>query len=338
MIDLNEVAMFVQVIRAGSFIEAARRLGIPANTLSRRVRQLETRLETRLMQRSTRKLTLTTAGHAFFEQCAPAVEKVLDTGQRLVDGSQTPGGSFRVAAPAGFFDLFRIEWVAEFLASHPRVRIDFVLDDAAADLIGEGIDMAFRAGVTTAGGFTVQRIIPHYLVLLASPGYLEQRGAPAELQALAQHDCLTASSRQGRTVWRLQGPHGAEEVQVSGRLAANDARVLLKACVEGLGIALMPSTLCAREVAAGRLARVLPQYRRGGADFSVLFPSREQIPLAVSAFADFAQAKFRAIAIEGAFDLPGMEGETGVAVLTGDSGPKRQRKPGRLPRNTAAAR
>ena len=303
MLDLNEVAMFVQVTRAGSFTEASRRLGIPPNTLSRRVRQLETRLETRLMQRSTRKLTLTAAGHAFFERCAPAVETVLATGQQLVDGSRTPSGSIRVAAVAGFFDLFRIEWMAEFLALYPQVRVDFVLDDAMTDLIGERIDMAFRAGVMPGAGFAFRQILPHSLILAASPEYLAARGAPKQFQALAEHDCLISSSRQGRISWRLQGPAGDEDVQVGGRFAANDARVLMKACIAGLGIALLPATLAAPALASGRLVRVLPEYRRGGSDFSVVFPSREQIPLAVLAFADFAQARLRAAASEGAYGL-----------------------------------
>ena len=138
MLDLNEVAMFVQVVRCGSFAEAARRLGMPANTLSRRIQGLEARLGTRLMQRSTRKLTLTSAGQAFHERCAGAVDGLVDAGQELMTGSQTPSGLLRVAAPADFFEFFPIEWIAEFLAAHPLVRLDFVLSDAKADLIADG--------------------------------------------------------------------------------------------------------------------------------------------------------------------------------------------------------
>ena len=137
MLDLNEVRMFVQVVRARSFAEAARRLGVPPNTLSRRVRQLEAGLDTRLMQRSTRKLTLTAAGSAFFERCAPAVDGVLEAGKELAGGSQTVSGTVRIAAPADFLDFFKIEWVMQFLALHPKVRLDFVLSDARADLIGD---------------------------------------------------------------------------------------------------------------------------------------------------------------------------------------------------------
>jgi DNA-binding transcriptional LysR family regulator len=146
MFDLNDVAMFVQVVRCGSIAVAARRVGVPSNTVSRRIQQLEARLGTRLMQRSTRKLTLTSAGRAFHERCAGAVDWLFEAGQELMTGSHEPGGLVRVAAPADFFDFFPMEWVAGFLAAHPRVRLDFVLSDAKADLIAEQIDVAFRGG------------------------------------------------------------------------------------------------------------------------------------------------------------------------------------------------
>src|ERR1700735_4153129 len=122
MLDLNEVRMFVQVVRARSFAEAARRLGVPPNPLSRRVRQLEAGLDTRLMQRSTRKLALTEAGSAFFERCAPAVDGVLEAGKDLAGGRQTVSGTVRIAAPADFLDFFQIEWGREFLGLNRKVR------------------------------------------------------------------------------------------------------------------------------------------------------------------------------------------------------------------------
>ena len=121
MLDLNDVAVFVQVVRCGSFAEAARRLGMPPNTLSRRVQQLEAHLGTRLMQRSTRKLSLTSAGQEFHDRCAEAVEGLVDAGQSLLSRNEAPSGLVRVAAPADFFDFFPMEWLAAFLAAHPQV-------------------------------------------------------------------------------------------------------------------------------------------------------------------------------------------------------------------------
>jgi DNA-binding transcriptional LysR family regulator len=292
-LDLNEVRMFVQVVRARSFAEASRRLGVPSNTLSRRVRQLEAALDTRLMQRSTRKLTLTAAGSAFFERCAPAVDGVLEAGKDLADGSQTPSGTVRVAAPADFLDFFQIEWVREFLALHRKVRLDFVLSDARADLIEEAIDVAFRGGVVADGQWVFRRLMSQSFVLVASPSYVQARGLPETLHSLERHDCVTACGRPTTVTWTLEGPHGGEEVKVGGRFGANSARTLLNGCLSGLGIALLPSILIVPHIGAGRLVYVLPEYRRAGADLNVILPSSQQIPIAVSAFVEFAAEKLQ---------------------------------------------
>lgn len=286
MFDLNDIAMFVQVVRCGSFAEAARRLGLPPNTVSRRIQQLETQLGTRLMQRSTRKLTLTQAGRAFHERCAGAVDGLLEAGQELVTGSQEPSGLVRVAAPADFFDFFPMEWVAAFLAEHPRVRLDFVLNDAKADLIAEQIDVAFRGGPLRDSGYIGRQLLGvRSDGMVASPAYIAARGAPGTLQDLTSHDCVISAHPSGRATWRLVGPDGVEEeVQVAGRFSGNTAQALRKATVAGLGVALLPPPLVRLDVQDGLLVPVLPQYQRTSLGLSVLYPSRRQLPLAVSAF------------------------------------------------------
>ena len=285
MLDLNDIAMFVQVVRHGSFAEAARRLGLPPNTVSRRIQQLEAQLGTRLMQRSTRKLTLTSAGQAFHERCAGAVDGLVEAGQELVTGSREPSGLVRVAATADFFDFFPMEWVADFLAANPLVRVDFVLSDAKADLIAEQIDVAFRGGAQPDSGYVGRKLLgPRTDGLVASPAYIAAHGAAATLQDLAQHDCVTAAHPSGRATWRLTGPDGEEEVQVTGRFSGNTAQALRRAAVAGLGIALLPPSMGRLDVAAGRLVPVLPQYQRTGQGLTVLYPSRKHLPLAVSAF------------------------------------------------------
>jgi DNA-binding transcriptional LysR family regulator len=294
VLDLNEVRMFVQVVRARSFAEAARRMAVPPNTLSRRIRQLEAGLDTRLMQRSTRKLTLTAAGLAFFERCAPAVDGVLDAGKELAGVSQTAGGTVRIAAPVDFLDFFKIEWVMQFLALHPKVRLDFVLNDARADLIAEAIDVAFRGGSGSDQHVLLGRLIPQSLMLVASPTYTRSRGHPKTFAELSRHDCVTASG-PGPVTWTLDGPDGREEVKVSGRFRANSAGILLKSCLAGLGLALLPGVLVVAHIRAGRLVHVLPDYHREGADLKVILPSGQQIPTAVSAFIEFAAKKLRSI-------------------------------------------
>ena len=297
MLDLNDVAIFVQVVRCGSFAEAARRLGVPPNTLSRRVQQLEAQLGTRLMQRSTRHLTLTSAGQVFLERCSGAVEGLMDAGEELLAVNQEPSGLVRVAAPADFFDFFAMEWLTEFLAAHPKVRVDFVLSDGRADLIADRIDVALRGGILEDSSLFARKVLDAGNDgLVASPAYVARQGVPDTLQDLAGHDCLVFGHPSGKATWRVTGPDGAQaEVQVSGRFSGNTAQALRKAALAGLGIALLPSTLTQRDLRAGLLVPVLPEYRRQGHGVHMVYPSRRYLPLAVSAFMELVISKMGAM-------------------------------------------
>ena len=144
MLDLNQMALFVHVVQAGSFAEAARRLGLPPTTLSRQVAQLEDSLQARLLQRTTRKLSLTDAGRTLYDRCAVQIEALSESADVLSGDAYTPKGRIRVAAPAEFFDYFQMDWLAEFLAHYPAVQVEFVLSNGMADFVDEGIDLAFR--------------------------------------------------------------------------------------------------------------------------------------------------------------------------------------------------
>src|SRR5450830_1566277 len=179
-----------------------------------------------------------------------------------------------------------MDWVAEFLARYPQVKLDFVLSDAKADLIAEQIDVAFRAGPLQDSAFVGRQLLgPRSDGLVASPAYLAAQGAPLTLQDLAHHDCISAPHPSGHTTWRLSNPAGVEEeVQVSGRFSANTAQSLRKAALAGLGIVLLLPTMARFDVQAGLLVPVLPGYQRKSRGMSVIYPSRRQLPLAVSAF------------------------------------------------------
>ncbi len=291
MVDLNDVALFVQVVQAGSFAEAARRAGMPSNTLSRRIQQLEAALGARLLHRSTRKLTLTEAGVAFHARSADAVETLSDAAANLTDDGLLPSGKLRVAAAADFFQWFPMEWVAEFMRAHPRVRLEFVLSDARADLVAERIDVAIRAGAVLEPTLVARRIGAGDQTLVASPAYLQERGMPQSPQELPGHDCIVMSSATGRSSWRLDGPDGAIEVAVAGRLQANSAQALLRAAVAGLGIALLPAIMTAPHIRSGALLPVLPQFGVVGVDVHLVYQSRRQLPRAVQAFVEFTMAK-----------------------------------------------
>ena len=285
--------LFVEVVRAGSFAEAARRLGVPANSVSRHIQRLESDLGSRLIHRSTRKLALTNAGRTFFERCAPAIAELAQAGEQLAAENPLPGGLLRVAAPADFFDLFPLEWVASFLDSYPQIRLEFALDDAKTDLITESIDVAIRSGNLVDDHHVGHKLVHTRFWLVASPGYLAARGLPTSLESLRAHDCLTQSHRSGPVVWHLQGPEGQREAPVSGRLRANTARALLRAAVAGLGIALLPEPIVTPQIRAGNLVQILPDYQRAGADLYAVYVSRRQVPRAVGVFIEFVAERLR---------------------------------------------
>lgn len=298
MLDLNELALFVEVVRAGSFAGAGRRLSMPANSVSRRIQALEERLGSRLMQRSTRKLSLTSSGQALYERCAAPVAELAQAGEAVREGGAAVSGLVRVAATAAFFESFAMEWVAQFMALHPQVRMEFMLSDARADMIADGIDLAFRGGPLDEASVVARKLQPVHFGLVASPAYIAARGQPASLRELAAHDCLVLSSRSGPVVWRFgvleKGNEGLSEVRVHGRFGASIAGAVLQAALQGMGIAYLPSVLTGADMEAGRLVRVLPEHRREGSGMYAVLPSRRQVPRAVSAFLDFATEKIRA--------------------------------------------
>lgn len=291
MLDLNDVALFVQVVEAGSFAAAARRLGMPANSVSRRVQGLEQHLGVRLMQRSTRKLTLTDAGRGFHARCAEQVQTLAQAAQELADGSQQPQGAVRVAAPADFFNWFQMDWVVEFLAMHPLVRLEFVLSDARADLIGEGIDIALRTGSIQEPNLVARQIGTSNTLIVASPAYLAARGTPEQLSDLAGHDCIIRAPMAGTAIWRLEGPQGKVETSVQGRFGVNTMDAVIKATLAGLGVALLPAIMAQPLMDAGKLQPVLPAYGVHGVGIHLVYLSRHHLPRAVASFIAFTMDK-----------------------------------------------
>jgi len=293
MLDLNDVALFVQVVREGSFAAAGRRLGMPANTLSRRLQLLETALGTRLLLRTTRKLSLTAAGRDFYEQSAQGVAEIEAARLALLEKHEAPRGTVRIAAPADFFEQLAMVHVAEFMARYPEVKLEFLLGDERVDLIAEGVDVAFRGGVLDDSTLVARRLTESALLLVASPGYLDRRGRPSALAELVQHDCLVVARSGNRAVWRLQGPAGEEEVKVSGQFVSNTAQSVLWAAQVGLGVALLPSVVVGNDVLDGRLEHVLPAYQRDLGGVHLVFPGRHRRTAAVNAWVEFILGRLR---------------------------------------------
>lgn len=259
MSDLNSIFIFVQVVEAKSFAAAARRLGRPANSLSRQVQKLEEDLGVQLLQRSTRRLSLTDAGASLYARAADRLSEVLQCAQVLAADQQTPSGMVRVGVAGDFFEGLRAKWVGQFLDRHPGISVEFLLDDTTIDLIEHGIDFVFRGGNVSSGQLAAELIGDARMILVASPAYLAARGKPSDIDELAEHECLVLLSGHSRQVWRLQQAGKARNLEVSGRFGASRLRALLLAAEDGLGIAMVPRAFARDALVAGVLEQVLPE-------------------------------------------------------------------------------
>jgi len=256
--DLNQLVVFVEVVRAGSFTAAARRLDMPKSTVSRRVSELEARLGAQLLQRTTRQLRLTDVGAAYYERVARVVEDARAAEDLVAELHDVPCGVLRVSAPLTFAFLGPI--VAEYARRHPSVRVDMVCTDRVVDLLGEGFDVAVRAARMPDSSLIARRlgVVRRYVV--AAPGYLERRAAPREPADLSAHDTVLFSGGDDGGTWPLRAGRKRAEVELEPRLRVNDYDVLLEAVYAGVGLALMPDYLCEPEL-GGRLRRVLPEWK-----------------------------------------------------------------------------
>lgn len=281
--NFNDIALFVQVVRSGSFTAAARELGIQTSSVSRRISNLEESLSTRLLQRTSRRLHLTDEGRLFFTRAEQAVDGLEDAKLELLGMHGVPRGSVRVAAPLAFGFLGPI--FASFLERHPEVQVEVSCSDRIVELVEEGFDLAIRAGPLADSALIARRLGSLPKFLYASPAYLSSRGSPTELSDLEGHDCLAFGSSRGAT-WRLVSGRSRSEVAVTPKLAVNDYELLRRATLAGLGVALLPEPDCVPAEQAGELERVLPEWSAEETPVHAVYPSARYLSTAVRALVD----------------------------------------------------
>ncbi len=285
--DLNRVAVFVSVVTCESFTAAAEKLGVPKSSVSRGVAQLEDELGVRLLERTTRKLSLTEAGEAFYRRARPAVAGLEEASAEATSLRREPRGTVRMTAPLELGVAVLPKLVVDFTQRHPRVQIALSLTSRLVDLVGEQFDIALRAGKLEDSSLVARKVAGVDLALYASAAYLERRGRPKTFGELATHDCILNRSRGGGGTWRLHGPRGEEQVDVNGPIQADAMFFLMDAALAGGGIALLPQDVADAEYRAGRLERVLPEYALRGGAYYLLMPSSRLIPAHVVLFRDF---------------------------------------------------
>jgi DNA-binding transcriptional LysR family regulator len=284
---------FVRVVEAGSFVAAADRLGISTSSLSRLVADLEQHLGTRLLNRTTRRLSLTESGQAYYERCVTLLADVAEAEAVAGQSAAQASGTVRLTCSYSMAEQTVAPAIAAFVERHPAVKFELIVSDRIVDLVEEGFDLAIRVGSVGSDRLVARRLGSMRLVLCAAPAYLERHGAPATPGELSRHNALTYAYSASLRVWRFTDAAGTvHDVRVTGNLHANSGDALRAAAIAGLGILYEPDFLLGSALRAGQLVRVLPDYTGAGGEIWAVYPSRRHLSLKVRLFVDHIAAVF----------------------------------------------
>jgi DNA-binding transcriptional LysR family regulator len=286
MDNLSGMAVFARVVEAKSFSEAARQLGISKAAVSKQVSRLEERLGARFLNRTTRRLSLTEIGAAFYERCARIVAEAEEAELAVTRLHATPRGTLRVDAPLSFGLQYLSPLLPAFMAQYPELRVDLTFNDRFVDLVEEGYDVAVRIANLPDSSLIARKLAESRSFVCAAPDYWERHGRPAHPADLAAHNCFGYSYLATRNEWRFRGPDGPATVRISGTLTANNGDVLRAAAVAGLGVVLMPGFLVCDDLRAGRLEPVLRAFEPDLAGIHAVYPHNRHLSAKVRAFID----------------------------------------------------
>lgn len=297
---LAAMRAFVRAVDLGSFSKAAEEMDVKASTVSRFVGALEEDLGAALLNRSTRALHLTEAGAAFYERATAILSDVEDARSATTALNSRPQGLLRVGLPGAFGRRHVVPHLKDFCALYPDILLDLSLTETTVDLIESGIDVAIRIGALPDSSLVARRLAGHERRLVASPDYLERRGAPREPADLSDHDCLLFTIQRREDVW-FHRPHAAASdalaVRIRGRVRANDSDALLQAARDGLGVALLPTWIITDDVRSGRLRTLITGSRwfiAPGAEPAIhgVYAPKKTVSPKVRAFLDFIRERF----------------------------------------------
>jgi DNA-binding transcriptional LysR family regulator len=283
--DYNRVALFVRVVRAGSFTRAAAVVGLPKSSVSRGIAQLERDLGVRLLQRTTRKLTLTEAGQVYFDAVSGSVAGIDEADAAARERGAAPRGTVRVTAPPDSGTLAAA--LVRFVRKHPGIRIELTITSRFVDLVGEGIDLALRAGRLEDSSLVARRVGGTEIGFVAAPAYLRERGRPRTLADLSAHAFVLYRASGGRARLSLIGPDGEQSIEVVSSLVADDMPFCRSVVEAGGGVALLPVRGVVDALRAGRLERILPEWTAHGAGVYLVLPSARDVPARVALLRDF---------------------------------------------------
>lgn len=290
---LAAIEAFVRVAETGSFSAAARALRLPKSAVSRQVSALEGELGARLMNRTTRSLSLTEAGRAYFERSSRILADLADANTAVTQLQAAPRGRLHVSAPMSFGFLHLAPALTEFLALYPEVSMDVALNDRFVDVVDEGFDVAVRIGDLADSSLIARRLAPVKLALCASSAYLEKHGEPMTPDDLRGHVCILNSNVAPTRDWRFQTADGkAVTVHVEGRLSVNNGDASRVAALCGMGIARLPTFIIGDDLRAGTLHSLLCDFQPNPLALHAVYPHARHLSPTVRAFVDFLAGKF----------------------------------------------
>jgi DNA-binding transcriptional LysR family regulator len=276
MDKFQSMRIFARVVEAESYTEAAEKLGISRSAVSKRVTQLETQLGARLLNRTTRRVLPTEAGLVYYDRCMRILSEAEEADQLVQRLHSDAGRSLTINAPVSFGIHHLGSALADFADRHGDLELSVSLSDRFTNLNEEGYDVAIRVAKQVEPSLIAERIAPVRVVLAASPDYIEQFGMPLVPKDLMRHSCLHYTYLASRDVWNFIGPDGAHTLRVSGRITANNGDILMAAALCGLGIAHLPTFFVYRELQAGRLQIVMPDYKIPEISLFAVYPPNRQ--------------------------------------------------------------
>jgi len=280
-------------VETGSFAKAADRLGLSTSAASRYVADLESHLQTRLLNRTTRRVSLTESGRAFYERAVQLLADLAEAEEEASSAAVVPRGTIRLTTSVNFGVRHVAPAIADFLAEHREVRFDVSLSDRVVDLVEEGFDLAIRVGPPGPENLVARKLGETRLVPCASPDYLAKHGAPKAPEDLARHDCFTYEYVSPRHVWRFRDRSGAERsVRVSGSLHSNNGDLLSEVAARGAGIVFEPAFIVGPDVRAGRLVPLLQDFEPLPLPIYAVYPSRKHLSAKVRRFVEFLIERF----------------------------------------------
>jgi DNA-binding transcriptional LysR family regulator len=285
--------VFSQVVEAGSFSAAADKLGLSTTAASRHVAELEAHLQTRLLNRTTRRVSLTESGRAFYERAVQLLADLEEAEHEASRAAVVPRGTIKLTTAVNFGVRHVAPAIAAFLAAHAGVRFDVSLSDRVVDLVEEGFDLGVRIGAPGSDNIVARKLGETRLVPCAAPRYLETHGAPQVPEDLARHNCFTYEYVTPRNLWRFRDPSGVERaVRVSGSLHSNNGDLLAEAAAQGAGIVFEPAFIVGPDVRAGRLVPLLQEFVAPPMPIYAVYPSRKHLSAKVRLFVDFLAERF----------------------------------------------